>query len=122
LFIALAFLFLISPLLAMPSVAGFGGDLAASVGMPLVIIMVLAPLVVVAAYFLDCPRMYIYAGVLSLAVPHAGLLFGFVGRPYAALIGFGIPGFIILGYGLTLLFTFMRKYPRSIAEAADVNA
>jgi len=121
LLICAAFFFLTLPLLFMTTAEGFGGSLAENSGIPLIVGMVVAPLIVVAAYFLDYPRMYIYALVLSFGIPHSGFLYDFVGKPFNSLITFGIPAAAILVFGLTLLFRFMRKYPKPTSEVPDVS-
>jgi len=110
------FFFLTLPLLYMPQFQNFGVDPSANVGLPMAVGLVAGPLVIALAYFLDCPRMYIYAALLFFALPHSGFLHRVVGSPLNTLITMGLPGFVILIYGLTLLFNFMKKYPRPAAE------
>lgn len=111
-----AFFFLTLPLLLMPPFQTFGAHLSENVGLLLTVGMVAGPVVMAAAYFLDCPRMYIYAALLFFALPHSGFLYDFVGSPLNSLISMGLPGAAILIYGLTLLRNFMRKYPATTPE------
>jgi hypothetical protein len=121
LMICAGFFFLTLPLLLMISAKGFGGGLAENSGIPLAVGMVVAPLVIVAAYFLDYPRMYIYAAVLFFGIPHAKFLYPYLGKPFNSLITFGIPAAAILVFGLTLLSRFVRKYPKTIQEGVNVS-
>lgn len=112
----LAFLFLTSPLLFMMPGDGFGGGMAERVGLPLMLGFVAGPILVIIAYFLDYPRLYIYTAILFVGIPHSSLLFDYIGRPLNSILSFGLPGVLILGYGLTLLSRFMAKYPKVAQE------
>ncbi len=116
-----AFFFMTLPLLLMPAFQDFGAGLSENVGLPMTVGMVAGPLVMIAAYFLDCPRIYIYAALLFFGIPHSGFLYDFVGIPLNSLISFGLPGAAILIYGLTLLVNFMKKYPGPTSEANHAN-
>jgi hypothetical protein len=121
LLVCAAFFFLTMPLLLMPSVAGFGGSLAENVGLPMTVGLVVAPLILVAAYFLDYPRMYIYAVIIFFGIPHSGFLYDYVGKPLNTLISFGIPGLAVLLLGISLLFKFLKGYPKPTQEVAHVS-
>jgi len=110
------FFLLTLPLLIIQPFKNFGADLSENVGLPMAVGMVAGPRVIAMAYFLDCPRMYIYAALLFFALPHSGLLHDFIGSPLNTLISMGLPGLVILTYGLTLLVNFMKKYPRPTPE------
>ncbi len=87
----------------------------------LVIALFAAPLIVIAAYAVDYPRMCVYAAFLFFAVLQSEFLYGYVGQPLNSLICFGLPGLIILAYGLTLFVEFLKKYPRQVPEADHVS-
>jgi hypothetical protein len=116
-----AILFLQMPVILMAVGRGFFGSPGESLALPLTIGMLLVPLIAVAAYFMDFPRMYVYALVLSFGILHSGFMFRFVGEPLNSLISFGTAATAILAYGLTLLFGFMKRYPKSTAEAHHVS-
>ncbi|HUU44852.1 MAG TPA: hypothetical protein VM118_03885, partial [Acidobacteriota bacterium] len=88
---------------------------------PLIVALIASPFLLAAAYFLDYPRLFIYALLLSFGIPHARLMNEFVGSPLNSLISFGLPGAVIVIYGLTLLFKFMKKYPKPNPEASLVS-
>jgi hypothetical protein len=121
LLVCAALFFLTMPLLLMTSAAGFGGSLADNVGLPMGVGLVVAPLILVAAYFLDYPRMYIYAVIIFFSIPHSGFLYDYVSIPFNSLISFGIPGLAILVYGISLLVRFMKRYPKPTQEVAHVS-
>jgi hypothetical protein len=116
-----AILFLQMPVILMAVGRSFFGSSGESLGLPLAIGMLVVPLIAVAAYFMDFPRMYIYALVLSFGILHSGFMFRFVGEPFNSLISFGTAATVVLAYGLMLLFGFMKKYPKSTAEAQHVS-
>ncbi len=119
--ILVAILFLQMPVILMAVGRGFFGSSGENLALPLTIGMLVVPLIAVAAYFMDFPRMYVYALVLSFGILHSGFMFRFVSEPFNSLISFGIPSAVILVYGLTLLSGFMKKYPKPTPEAPDVN-
>ena len=83
--------------------------------------LVVAPLLAALGYIFDYPRLYIYAVVLSVGIPHSKMMTNIVGTPFNQMITFGIPGVFILLYGLNLLSEFMKKYPKPTAEANHVS-
>jgi hypothetical protein len=87
----------------------------------LLIAMFAMPVFVIAVYFMDFPRLWIYAALLIAGVLESELLLGCVDTPYNTLISFGIPGVIILLIGLALLIRFVRKHPRPDLEARHVS-
>lgn len=110
------FIFLTLPIAPTPSIGGAAAGLAGFSGIPLIVGFMMVPLIVLAAYFLDFPRLYIYALLISFGMIHSGFLSSWVGIPYNSLISFGVPGIIIFLYGLVLLLNFMQKYPKSSPE------
>ena len=99
------------PLLIMMIGKGIPGRL----GWPLIMTFA-APVLVVGAYFLEFPRFYLYAALLFAAMVESEALLDYVGASSTALISFGIPGMFIFVLGLTLLFKFMKKYPKQVPE------
>lgn len=80
-----------------------------------------APLLAVAIFAVDCPRLYIYAALLAATVAESEFLTSYVGTPFNALISFGIPGTAIIIYGISLLITFIKKYPLPAQEVPHVS-
>jgi hypothetical protein len=115
--LCVAILFLQMPLLMKTGAVGFFAGMGENLKIPVMAAMVIAPLLVLAAYFIDYPRMYIYAAVLFVSIPHAAVVYDFVGEPVNSLISFGLPGLAILAYGLVLLNQFTKKYPLPKPEA-----
>ncbi|MFX1498122.1 MAG: hypothetical protein ACFFBH_11390 [Promethearchaeota archaeon] len=64
------------------------------------------------AYFLGFNRLYIYSLMAGLSFFASDLIFSFLGSPLDTIIGFGIPGGIIVIIGLVYLFKFLHKYPK----------
>ena len=63
------------------------------------------------AYIRDFPHLWIYGLIIGLGIIVAELLYKIVGTPLDGIITFGIPGLIILFYGLVILYRFLKKYP-----------
>jgi len=63
------------------------------------------------AYIKDFPHLWIYGLIIGLGIIVAEVLYKTVGTPLDSIITFGIPGLIILFYGLIILYRFLRKYP-----------
>lgn len=86
----------------------FGGSLT-----PLVIglISFTIPFSII-AYFLGFTRLYIYALIVGFSFFASDLIFSILGSPLDSIIGFGIPGGIIVIIGLVYLFKFLHKYPK----------
>jgi hypothetical protein len=80
-----------------------------------------APVLVLAVIALDSARLYIYAALLLAGAVESEFLLGYVDRPIPSLISFGLPGTIILIFGLTLFFRFIQKYPKPNPEASRVG-
>ncbi|UCG62258.1 MAG: hypothetical protein JSV52_02960 [Candidatus Zixiibacteriota bacterium] len=120
LIVVAAFFFLNMPLLLMMG-DGFGGGLLEHAGIPVAAGLVVTPVIVVAGYFLDCPRMFVYAALMAFSIPQSSFMYDFVGWPFNSVISLGIPGLVILIYGLTLLSGFLTKYPRLKAEVNHVG-
>jgi hypothetical protein len=121
LLIAAAALFVMMPVAIMTFSKGLPIAAGEGLAVPLVVGLVAAPFLVVAAYVLDYPRLFIYALILCFGIPHAQFLYEFVGTPFNSLISFGLPGAAVFIYGLTLLFKFMKKYPKPSPEASFVS-
>lgn len=85
------------------------------------ILLMAAPAVAIGVVFVNFPRWYIYLSLMILAVIQSEILAGYVSRPLASVLCFGLPGVAILGYGCVLLANFIRKYPKSHAEVAHVS-
>ncbi|MFW9950334.1 MAG: hypothetical protein ACFFKA_09465 [Candidatus Thorarchaeota archaeon] len=64
------------------------------------------------AYFLGFTRLYIYALTVGFSFFASDLIFSILGSPLDSIIGFGIPGGIIVIIGLVYLFKFLHKYPK----------
>ena len=114
--ISIAILFLQMPLLMMFAKTSTLGLVGGSLIAPAQPIMIIAPLLVLGAYLIDYPRMYIYAAILFFVIPHAAFMNRFVDYPLNCLISLGIPGLVILVYGVVLLSQFMKKYPLPTPE------
>jgi len=108
--------FLVMPLLIMVAAGDFSGRLMWIAVAPLA-----ALFMALAAYFMDYPRLYLYAIVLVYGIVQSEFLDQFVGSPFNSLISFGIPGTAILVFGLSLLAGFLKKYPKPTAEASHVG-
>lgn len=78
-----------------------------------------APLVTLAVFSIDFPRMYLYAAILIAAVIQSEFLLEIIGTPLNAILSFGLPGAAIFLFGLSLLMRFITRYPRQQPEAAD---
>jgi hypothetical protein len=119
--ICLAIMFLMLPL----QILMFTGNLLGKSNNGFSILLfagfVVAPLLATLGYIFDYSRLYIYAIVLSVGIPHSEIMTNIVGEPLNQIITFGIPGAFILVYGLNLLSEFMKKYPKPTAEANHVS-
>ena len=114
-------LFLQAPLLLTFAADGLLAGMTANAGISVAMVLVVAPLIVIAAYFLDYPRMYIYAAVLMFGTFHSAFLHDFIGMPLNTLISFGVPGAVIFVFGLVLLYRFVTEYPKPEMEADHVS-
>lgn len=85
------------------------------------IAMIVAPLFVLAVYTTDFPRLYIYAAFLFFGFVLSELLESLVGIPMNAVLGFGVPGVVITGVGLTLMVKFIKNHPRTEIDYAGRN-
>jgi len=84
--------------------------------------MIVAPVVLIAVYAFDYPRLLIYVALLGFAVVEANFLGGLLGSPLHTLISFGLPGAAILIYGVVLLVRFVQRYPRSMPAENHVSS
>jgi len=76
------------------------------------IAILVAPLVVLAVYTTEFPRLYVYVALLFFGVVEAEFLLGQIGSPLNAVLSFGFPGLIITAIGLVLLIKFIKTHPR----------
>ena len=114
LLIGAVILFLTLPLLFM-----IGRDSISEVMGWKMIAIFAAPLLVLAVYTTDFPRLYIYVALLIAGVVEAEFLLDILGDPLNTIYSFGLPGVVITLIGLYLLVKFIRTYPRS--EVSDVR-
>ena len=121
LLISIAVIVMMFPLLLMTSKTGFPGSSDPNLSTSIVLVFAASPLLLIAAYFLDYPRMYIYVLVLCAGIPHADFMKQFTGSPLNVVLSFGIAGAVITVYGLNLLFKFIKKYPGSSGEVTNVS-
>ena len=61
------------------------------------------------ARMLDFPRLYIYGILIGLGIPFSALLHSTIGYPLDFLIAFGIPGVIVVMFGIRMLNNFLRR-------------
>jgi hypothetical protein len=115
--ICAAVFFLQLPLLMITLGNGFPGIPEGILSMPLTLGLILAPFLLIAAFLLDYPRLYVYIAIFAFAIPHAGILRNFVAEPFNLSVSFGVPGVAILIFGLALFFRFLREYQKPSAEA-----
>ena len=101
-------------------IIGPGKDLVGQTQWTYIFLMA-APAVAVGVIFVNFPRWYIYLALMFLAVVQSEILASYVSGPLASVLCFGLPGVAILGYGCSLLNSFIRKYPKSHAEVAHVS-
>ena len=64
------------------------------------------------AYFLEFNRLYIYALMGGFSFFISVNIYSILGSPLDSIIGFGVPGGIIVAVGLIFLIKFLRKYPK----------
>ncbi len=87
----------------------------------LVIALVGLPVFAVGVYVMDFPRLYVYAALLIFAILESEYLLAYIDPPYNSLISFALPGAAILAIGISLMFRFMKKYPKPEPEATHVG-
>ena len=83
--------------------------------------LVAAPVIAIGVFLLDYSRMYIYAALLLFSIVASESLRVYFPMPLPGLVAFGVPGAAIIGYGFSLLLSFLKKYPRPAAEVTDVS-
>jgi hypothetical protein len=103
-------------LMAPLGVAIASSGIAGRLGWLLIALMAL-PIVAIAVYSTDSPRLYVYGAVLIFSVAESEFLLDYVNPPYNMIIAFGLPGIVILAIGLNLMIKFIQKYPRPTPEA-----
>ncbi|MFX0019055.1 MAG: hypothetical protein ACFFAK_06865 [Promethearchaeota archaeon] len=64
------------------------------------------------AYFLEFNRLYIYALMGGFSFFISDIIYSILGSPLDSIIGFGVPGGIIVVVGLIFFIKFLRKYPK----------
>jgi hypothetical protein len=64
------------------------------------------------AYFLEFNRLYIYALMGGFSFFISDVIYSILGSPLDSIIGFGVPGGIMVAVGLIFLIKFLRKYPK----------
>ncbi len=64
------------------------------------------------AYFLEFNRLYIYALMGGFSFFLSDIIYSILGSPLDSILGFGVPGGIIVVIGLVFLIKFLRKYPK----------
>jgi hypothetical protein len=114
--IALGMLFLTLPLLIVATEGYFASGLSEDLALPVASATLVAALILIAAYMLDYPRMYVYALILVAGIPHAEFIVAYTGKPLNSLISFGLPAVAVLTYGFILLSRFLKTYPNISAE------
>jgi len=73
------------------------------------------------AYIKDFPHLWVYGLIIGLGIIVAEILYKTVGSPLDSIITFGIPGILVLFYGVVVLFRFLRKYPLPKEEIINGN-
>ena len=73
------------------------------------------------AYIKDFPHLWIYGLIIGFGIIIAEVLYKTVGTPLDGIITFGIPGILVLFYGIIILFRFLRKYPLPKEEIVNGN-
>jgi hypothetical protein len=63
------------------------------------------------AYFLDFPRLYIYSIFFATSIFLVEISRSHVGSMYNTILGFGLPGVVMVLVGLLHLIRFIRRYP-----------
>ena len=64
------------------------------------------------AYFLEFNRLYIYALMGGFSFFLSDIIYSILGSPLDSIIGFGVPGGIIVVIGLIFFIKFLLKYPK----------
>ncbi|MBU1319982.1 MAG: hypothetical protein KKG33_05955 [candidate division Zixibacteria bacterium] len=83
----------------------------------MVIALLALPVFIIAVYAMDFPRLWIYAALLLAGPVESEFLLRYIGSPLNTSISFGLPGVVVLIVGLSLLFSFIQKYPKVAPEA-----
>jgi hypothetical protein len=65
----------------------------------------------ICAYLMDFPHMYLYGLAIGFGIPITELLEPIVGDPMNGLIALGIPGLLLLIFGIISFSKFLHKYP-----------
>lgn len=73
------------------------------------------------SYLKDFPHLWIYGLIIGLGIIVAEVLYKTVGTPLDGIIAFGIPGILVLFYGVVILSRFLLKYPLPEEEIANDN-
>jgi len=73
------------------------------------------------SYLKDFPHLWVYGLIIGLGIIVAEVLHKTVGTPLDGIIAFGIPGILVLFYGVVILSRFLLKYPLPEEEIANGN-
>jgi hypothetical protein len=86
-----------------------------------IIAFMVAPIAAIGVFLMDYPRMYIYAILLLYSIIGTEFLLPYIGAPFVKLLTFGVSGGLIIGYGLFLLYRFLKKYPKPKEETSGAR-
>lgn len=84
------------------------------------VVLIGAPLILLSVILLDHPRFILYCVFLFFGILLTEFMLEYIGVPIGHIVAFGFPGILINIYGLTLLATFVKKYPKLSSEANHV--
>jgi len=71
------------------------------------------------AFFIDFPRLYVYAAMFATGIIITEVIYPVTAEPWDALLGFGIYASGTICYGLFRLVRFMNKYPKPKMEISN---
>ena len=83
--------------------------------------LVAAAVYTVKAEFEGLSRVDIYGALFFIGVIASQVLTGYIDMPYRHLISFGVPGIGITGFGVYLLVSFVKKYPKQGTWESDAG-
>jgi hypothetical protein len=63
------------------------------------------------AYFMQFPRLYLYAIMVGFGFPLMEFIYPYLGTPWNAILAFGLPGSFVVVFGLFMTVRFVLKYP-----------
>ncbi len=73
------------------------------------------------AYYLDYPRMYLFAMLFAMSEPIHYYLKNHTSVTHIGSIAYGIPGGIILLIGIVTFIRFLKRYPSTSREGLDAG-